>query len=203
VLRNTRLGTGARRTRHGTAANECKPERPRTNRGQMLLSRRNSRARSPAITPAAAATESQARRGGANSHTGGARPSICVRQATRAASHRHARPAAAKGLQTKSKDGGNYNRAGGRRSAARSGGAAKCPHPQPRLRAGVCMIGPTTSPAGRAAVLLDYVLCPARFHWSQCPSSLNVAGEFRTSKKHRPSLKTSGLRARTALWFMF
>jgi len=57
------------------------------------------------------------------------------------------------------------------------------------------MIRPTTSPAGRAAVLLNYVLRSAGF-LGHCNvrSSLNVAGEFRTSKKHRLSLKTSGLR---------
>jgi hypothetical protein len=65
--------------------------------------------------------------------------------------------------------------------------------------AGVCRIRPTTSPAGRAAVLLNYVLRPAGFiGHCNVRSSLNVAGEFRTSKKHRLSLKTSGLRTRTA-----
>src|SRR5439155_21448 len=49
------------------------------------------------------------------------------------------------------------------------------------------MIRPTTSPAGRAAVLLNYVLRPAGFT-GHCNvrSSLNVAGEFRTSKKTPP-----------------
>jgi hypothetical protein len=43
---------------------------------------------------------------------------------------------------------------------------------------------PTTSPAGRAAVLLDYVLRPAGFiGHCNVRSSLNVGGEFRTSKK--------------------
>jgi hypothetical protein len=65
--------------------------------------------------------------------------------------------------------------------------------------AGVCIIRPTTPPAGRAAVLLDYVLRPAGFigHYN-VRLSLNVAGEFRTSKKYCLSLKTSGLRTRTA-----
>src|SRR5215472_10012166 len=54
--------------------------------------------------------------------------------------------------------------------------------------AGVCMIRPTTPPAGRAAVLLNYVLRPAGFigHCNVC-LSLNVAGEFRTSRKYRLS----------------
>jgi hypothetical protein len=48
---------------------------------------------------------------------------------------------------------------------------------------------PTTSPAGRAAVLLNYVLRPAGFiGHCNVRSSLNVAGEFRTSKKHRLSV---------------
>jgi hypothetical protein len=65
--------------------------------------------------------------------------------------------------------------------------------------AGVCRIRPTTSPAGRAAVLLNYVLRPAGFiGHCNVRSSLNVGGEFRTSKKHRLSLKTSGLPTRTA-----
>ena len=52
------------------------------------------------------------------------------------------------------------------------------------------MIRPTTSPAGRAAVLLDYVLRPAGFiGHCNVRSSLNLAGEFMTSKKHRLSLK--------------
>jgi len=46
------------------------------------------------------------------------------------------------------------------------------------------LIRPTTWPAGRAAVLLDYVLRPAGFiGHCNVRSSLNVAGEFRTSKK--------------------
>jgi len=46
------------------------------------------------------------------------------------------------------------------------------------------MIRPTTSPAGRAAVLLNYVLRPAGFiGHCNVRSSPNVAGEFRTSKK--------------------
>jgi hypothetical protein len=65
--------------------------------------------------------------------------------------------------------------------------------------AGVCRIRPTTSPAGRAAVLLNYMLCPAGFiGHCNVRSSLNVTGEFRTSKKHRLSLKTSRLRTQTA-----
>jgi hypothetical protein len=61
----------------------------------------------------------------------------------------------------------------------------------------VCMIRPTTSPAGRAAVLLN--LRPAGFiGHCNVRSSLNVGGEFRTSKKQRLSLKTSGFRTRTA-----
>jgi hypothetical protein len=66
------------------------------------------------------------------------------------------------------------------------------------------MIRATTSPAGRAAVLLNYVLRPAGFigHCNVC-SSLNVGGEFRTSKKHCLSLKTSGLERVLPLWFMF
>jgi hypothetical protein len=52
---------------------------------------------------------------------------------------------------------------------------------------------PTTSPAGRAAVLLNYALRPAGFIGHRnVRLSLNVGGEFRTSKKHRLSLKTSG-----------
>ena len=56
------------------------------------------------------------------------------------------------------------------------------PHPWMAIWHG--MIRPTPWPAGRAAVLLNYVLRPAVFighgnvRWS-----LNVAGEFRTSKK--------------------
>jgi hypothetical protein len=70
--------------------------------------------------------------------------------------------------------------------------------------AGVCRIRPTTSPAGRAAVLLNYVLRPAGFiGHCNVRSSLNVGGEFRTSKKHRLSLKTSGLERGLPLWFMF
>jgi hypothetical protein len=43
---------------------------------------------------------------------------------------------------------------------------------------------PATSPAERAAVLLNYVLRPAGFiGHCNVRSSLNVAGEFRTSKK--------------------
>jgi hypothetical protein len=50
------------------------------------------------------------------------------------------------------------------------------------------MIRPTTPPAGRAAVLLNYVLCPAGFiGHCNVRLSLNVAGEFRTSKKYRLS----------------
>jgi hypothetical protein len=57
------------------------------------------------------------------------------------------------------------------------------------------MIRPTTSPAGRAAVLLNCVLRPAGFiGHCNVHSSLNVGGEFGTSKKHRLSLKTSGFR---------
>jgi hypothetical protein len=65
--------------------------------------------------------------------------------------------------------------------------------------AGVCRIRPTTSPAGRAAVLLHYVQRPSDFI-GHCNGrlSLSAGGEFRTSKKHRLSLKTSGLRTRTA-----
>jgi hypothetical protein len=45
-----------------------------------------------------------------------------------------------------------------------------------------------------------YVLRPAGFiGHCNVRSSLNVAGEFRTSKKYRLSLKTLGLRTRTAL----
>jgi hypothetical protein len=53
------------------------------------------------------------------------------------------------------------------------------------------MIRPTTSPAGRAAVLLNYVLRSAGF-LGHCNvrSSLNVAGEFRTSKKTPPMLRS-------------
>ncbi len=48
------------------------------------------------------------------------------------------------------------------------------------------MIRPTTSPAGRAAVLLNYVLRSAGFiGHCNVRSSPNVAGEFRTSKKYR------------------
>jgi len=47
------------------------------------------------------------------------------------------------------------------------------------------MIRPTTSPAGRAAVLLNYVLRSAGFiGHCNVRSSLNVADEFRTSKKN-------------------
>jgi hypothetical protein len=57
--------------------------------------------------------------------------------------------------------------------------------------AGVCMIRPTTSPAGRAAVLLNYVLRPAGFiGHCNVRSSLNVAGKFRTSKKTPPMLRS-------------
>src|SRR5262245_59935539 len=78
-------------------------------------------------------------------------------------------------------------------------GALRCSRSQ-RLHdlasgaSGVCMIRPTTiSPAGRAAVLLDYVLRPAGFiGHCNVHSSLKVVGEFRTSKKHCLSLKTSG-----------
>ena len=69
--------------------------------------------------------------------------------------------------------------------------------------AGVCMIRPTTSQAGRAAVLLNYVLRPAGFIGHRnVRSSLNVGGEFRTSKKTPPvpeGLRTADL----PLWFMF
>jgi hypothetical protein len=58
---------------------------------------------------------------------------------------------------------------------------------------------PTTPPAGRAAVLLNYVLRPAGFvGHCNVRLSLNVAGEFRTSKKYRLSAETSDLRTRTA-----
>jgi hypothetical protein len=57
--------------------------------------------------------------------------------------------------------------------------------------AGVCMIRPTTSPAGRAAVLLNYVLRPAGLiGHCNVRSSLNVAGEFKTSKKTPPMLRS-------------
>jgi hypothetical protein len=99
----------------------------------MLLSPRNSGHAVLQLRSPLRLTESQRRRRGTNSHTGGPRPSICVRQPwvsetksmvplkpTRAASHRDARrtpgrsalqrpcdlEAAAKGQQTKSKDGG-------------------------------------------------------------------------------------------------
>jgi hypothetical protein len=57
--------------------------------------------------------------------------------------------------------------------------------------AGLGMVQPTISLAGRAAVLFNYVLRPARFigHCNVC-SSLNVAGEFRTSKKQLPTLRS-------------
>jgi hypothetical protein len=46
---------------------------------------------------------------------------------------------------------------------------------------------PTTSPAGRAAVLLNYALRPTGFiGHCHVRSSLNVGGEFRTSKKTPP-----------------
>ena len=48
------------------------------------------------------------------------------------------------------------------------------------------MIRLTTSPTGRAAVLLNYVLRPAGFiGHCNIRSSLNVAGEFKRPKKHR------------------
>ena len=130
---------------------------------------------------------------------------------TRAASHRDAPrttgrsalqrrcdlEAAAKGQQTKSKDGGNHKPpirgpiGGGRLSVHIHGLASGA--------AGVCMIRPTTSPAGRAAVLLNYVLRPADFiGHCNLRLSLSAGDEFRTSKKHRLPLKTSGLRTRTA-----
>src|SRR5437870_5685927 len=119
---------------HGKAANECKPEFPRTNRGQKLLSLRELSPRSPQLLTPLQLTESQRRSGGMTS------------------------------------------------------GAA-----------GVCRLRPTPSPAARAAVLLTCVLRPAGFiGHCNVRSSLNVAGEFRTSKKHRLPLKTSGLRPRTA-----
>jgi hypothetical protein len=47
------------------------------------------------------------------------------------------------------------------------------------------MIRPTTSPAGRAAVLLNYMPRPAGFiGHCNVRLSLNVAGEFMTSKKY-------------------
>jgi hypothetical protein len=46
------------------------------------------------------------------------------------------------------------------------------------------MIRATTSPAGRTAVLLDYVLRPASFiGHCNVRSSLNVGGQFNASKK--------------------
>jgi hypothetical protein len=49
----------------------------------------------------------------------------------------------------------------------------------------------TTSPDGRAAILLNYVLRPAGFiGHCNVRSSLNVAGEFRTSKKTPPMLRS-------------
>jgi hypothetical protein len=53
------------------------------------------------------------------------------------------------------------------------------------------MIRLTTSPTGRAAVLLNYVLRPAGLiGHCNVPSSLNVAGEFRTPKKTLPMLRS-------------
>jgi hypothetical protein len=193
----------------------------------MLLSLRNSghavlQSRSPLRL-----TESHRRRRGTNSHTGGPRPSICVRQPwvsetksmvplkpTRAASHRDARrtpgrsalqrrcdlEAAAKGQRTKGKDGGNHERpirgpiGGGRLSVHIHGPASGA--------AGVCRIRPTTSPAVRAAVLLNYVLRPADFiGHCNVRLSLSAGDEFRTSKKHR--LQLQAFERGLPLWFMF
>jgi hypothetical protein len=62
------------------------------------------------------------------------------------------------------------------------GGAASA---APRIRSeGGAQSFPTTWPAGRAAVRFNYVLRPAGFiGHCNVRSSLNVAGEFRTSKK--------------------
>jgi hypothetical protein len=66
-------------------------------------------------------------------------------------------------------------------------------------------IRPTTSPAGRAAVLLNYVLRPAGFiGHCNVRSSLNVGGEFRTSKKTPPvPEKLQAFERGLPLWFMF
>jgi hypothetical protein len=55
-----------------------------------------------------------------------------------------------------------------------------------------------------APQFFNYVLRPAGFIGDcNVRSSLNVAGEFRTSKKYCLSLKTSGLERGPPLWFMF
>jgi len=138
---------------------------------------------------------------------------------TRAASHRDARrtpqgwrfSAVAiskprrRGSRPKARTGGNYNRAGGRRTA-RSGGAAKCPHPRPRLRCGRRVHDSPDHLADRTcrSSFSNYVLRPAGLiGHCNVRLSLNVAGEFRTSKKYRLSLKTLGLRTRLPLWSIF